>query len=55
MNRPARLRANLLQKIAKKESRTAGKIGKRSKVWRKWAEHYKAVAEGTVAAAPVQS
>jgi hypothetical protein len=46
MSRPARLRDNLLQKIAQKESRTGGKIGKRSKAWRKWAEHYKAAAEG---------
>ena len=50
MNRPARLRAHLLEKIARKESRTPGKTGKRVKAWKKWAEAYKAVAEG---AAPV--
>ncbi len=49
MNRPSRQRANLLEKIASKESRTPGKAGKRTKAWRKWAEHYKAAAEGTVA------
>jgi hypothetical protein len=47
MNRPARLRANLLEKIARKETRTPGKPGKRVKQWRKWAEAYKAAAEGT--------
>ena len=51
MNRPARLRANLLQKIAAKETRSPGKAGKRTKAWRKWAEHYKAVAEGVTAEA----
>ena len=48
MNRPSRQRAHLLDKIARKESRTPGKAGKRTKAWRKWAEHYKAVAEGAV-------
>jgi hypothetical protein len=48
MNRPSRQRAHLLDKITRKESRTPGKAGKRTKAWRKWAEHYKAVAEGTV-------
>ena len=48
MNRPARQRANLLEKIARKDSRTTGKkAGKRAKAWRKWAEHYKPAAEGT--------
>jgi hypothetical protein len=47
MNRPARQRANLLEKIARKESRPAKKAGKKVKAWRKWAEKYKAVAEGT--------
>jgi hypothetical protein len=48
MNRPARQRAHLLDKIAAKDSRTAGgKQGKRAKAWRKWVEHYKAAAEGT--------
>ena len=51
MNRPARKRAHLLEKIASKESRTPGKAGKRTKAWRKWAEAYKAVAEGTAPAA----
>ena len=51
MNRPSRQRANLLEKIASKESRTPGKAGKRTKAWRKWAEHYKAAAEGTTAPA----
>ncbi len=56
MNRPARQRAHLLEKIVTKESRTPGKAGKRVKQWRKWAEHYKAVAEGTaVEAAPAAS
>jgi hypothetical protein len=49
MNRPSRQRANLLEKIASKESRTPGKIGKRVKIWRKWAEAYKAAAEGIAA------
>ena len=48
MNRPSRQRANLLEKIASKQSRTPGKPGKRVKAWLKWAEKYKAVAEGTV-------
>jgi hypothetical protein len=47
MNRPARQRARLLEKIARKETRSTGKNGKRTKAWRKWAEHYKAIAEGT--------
>jgi hypothetical protein len=47
MNRPARQRARLLEKIARKETRSTGKNGKRIKAWRKWAEHYKAIAEGT--------
>ena len=51
MNRPARQRAHLLDKITRKESRTPGKPGKRSKQWRKWAEAYKAVAEGGAPAA----
>jgi hypothetical protein len=46
MNRPARQRARLLEKLAQKESRTPGKTGKRAKQWRKWADQYKAVAEG---------
>jgi hypothetical protein len=46
MNRPSRQIAHLLEKIATKESRTPGKAGKRVKAWRKWAEHYKAKAEG---------
>lgn len=51
MSRPARLRANLLDKISRKETRTPGKKpGKKAKAWRKWAEHYKAAAEGTHAA-----
>jgi hypothetical protein len=52
MNRPARQRAHLLEKIARKETRSPRKAGKRTKAWRKWAEHYKAVAEG---AAPAES
>jgi hypothetical protein len=48
MNRPARQRAHLLEKIASKETRPNRKPGKRAKAWRKWAEHYKAAAEGTV-------
>ncbi len=50
MNRPSRQRAHLLEKIARKESRRAGSPGKLLKRWRKWAEHYKAVAEGAPAA-----
>jgi hypothetical protein len=50
MNRPARQRAHLLEKIATKESRNSRKTGKKLKAYRKWAEHYKAVAEGTPAA-----
>jgi hypothetical protein len=53
MNRPSRQRAHLLEKITRKESRTPGKVGKRTKAWRKWAEAYKAVAEGTAPATPV--
>ena len=52
MNRPSRQRANLLEKIASKQSRTPGKPGKRVKAWLKWAEKYKAAAEGTAAPAP---
>jgi hypothetical protein len=53
MNRPARLRENLLSKISRKEARSPGKKpGKKAKAWRKWAEHYKAVAEGTVVETP---
>ena len=48
MNRPARQRARLLEKIASKESRPNHTSGKRTKAWRKWVEHYKAAAEGTV-------
>jgi hypothetical protein len=55
MNRPSRQRAHLLDKIARKESRSPGKPGKRVKAWRKWAEHYKAVAEGTAAAPPAEA
>jgi hypothetical protein len=51
MNRPSRQRAHLLEKIARKETRNPRKPGKRTKAWRKWAEHYKAVAEGTTAPA----
>ncbi len=51
MNRPARQRAHLLEKIAVKESRTPGKVGKRAKQWRKWAEAYKVLAEGGAPAA----
>jgi hypothetical protein len=43
MNRPTRQHQHLTQKIARKESRTPGKAGKRTKRWRKWAEKYKAV------------
>ncbi|APR75067.1 Hypothetical protein A7982_00413 [Minicystis rosea] len=50
MNRPTRQRTNLLEKIARKESRNPGKAGKRLKRWKKWAENYKAVAEGVQAA-----
>jgi hypothetical protein len=46
MNRPNRQRTHLLEKIARKETRSPGKAGKRLKRWRKWAETYKAVAEG---------
>lgn len=46
MNRPTRQRTNLLEKIASKESRNPGRAGKRIKRWKKWAEHYKAAAEG---------
>lgn len=46
MNRPNRQRTHLLEKIARKESRSSGKpAGKRLKRWRKWAETYKALAE----------
>jgi hypothetical protein len=44
MNRPSRQMARLLEKIARKESRTPGKKGKRAKQWRKWAEAYKGLA-----------
>jgi hypothetical protein len=47
MNRPSRQRAHLLEKISRKETRNATSVGKRLKRWRKWAEHYKAAAEGT--------
>jgi hypothetical protein len=47
MNRPTRQRTHLLEKIAAKESRSAGKTTKRTKRWKKFAELYKAVAEGT--------
>jgi hypothetical protein len=50
MNRPSRQRTHLLEKIARKETRTPGKAGKRLKRWKKWAENYKAVAEGGQAA-----
>lgn len=50
MNRPTRQRAHLLEKIARKESRSSRKPGKRVKRWKKWAEGYKAIAEGTPAA-----
>ena len=33
MNRPARQRARLLEKIASKETRKPGKPGKRAKAW----------------------
>jgi hypothetical protein len=46
MSRPNRQRTHLLEKIARKESRISGKPGKRLKRWKKWAENYKAVAEG---------
>ncbi len=49
MNRPSRQRNHLLEKIARKESRTPGKIGKRAKAWRKAVETYKAAAEGVAA------
>jgi hypothetical protein len=42
MNRPTRQLAHLLEKIARKQTRTSGKPGKRLKQWRKWAEAYKA-------------
>jgi hypothetical protein len=46
MNRPARKRTHLLQKIAAKTSRAKNhKPGKRAKRWRKWAEAYKAITE----------
>jgi hypothetical protein len=51
MNRPTRQRDHLLEKIARKESRTPGKIGKRVKAWRKAAETHKAAAEGGAPAA----
>jgi hypothetical protein len=41
MNRPTRQRDHLLQKIARKESRSPRKPGKRLKQWRKWAEAYR--------------
>lgn len=44
MNRPSRQMARLLEKISRKESRTAGKRTKRVKQWRKWIEAYKSVA-----------
>jgi hypothetical protein len=43
MNRPTRQHQHLTEKIARKESRTPGKAGKRVKRWRKWAEKYKAL------------
>lgn len=43
MNRPDRQRATLLEKIARKETRTPGKAGKRLKRWKKWADKYKPV------------
>ena len=46
MNRPSRQRTHLLEKIARKESRTPGKTGKRVKAWRKAVEQYKVAAEG---------
>jgi len=47
MDRPARQRTHLLEKIKLKESRSLKKPGKRTKRWRKWADKYKApVAEG---------
>ncbi len=47
MNRPARKRNHLLEKVALKERRTSAtkKPGKRTKRWRKWIETYKAIAE----------
>jgi hypothetical protein len=46
MNRPARQRAHLLEKIASKTTRAKNqKPGKRTKRWRKWAEAYKAITE----------
>ena len=36
MNRPSQKLARLLEKIARKETRTPGKVGKRTKQWRKW-------------------
>lgn len=47
MNRPTRQRTHLLEKIARKESRSSGKATKRVKRWKKLAESYKAAAEGT--------
>ena len=44
MNRPSQKLARLLEKIARKETRTPGKVGKRTKQWRKWAAAYKAIA-----------
>jgi hypothetical protein len=52
MNRPTRQRTHLLEKIARKEARAAGKPTKRVKRWKKLAEQYKAVAEGAPAATP---
>lgn len=43
MNRPTRQRTNLLEKIARKETRTPGKAGKRLKRWKKWAAKYQPV------------
>lgn len=47
MNRPARQRKHLIEKLASKESRSTGKrkAGKRAKRWRKWIETYKPIAE----------
>lgn len=44
MNRPSQKLARLLEKIARKESRTPGKAGKRIKQWRKWVAAYRPIA-----------
>ena len=43
MSRPARQHAHLVEKVAAKESVSLKKPGKRTKRWKKWVEHYKAL------------